>query len=48
MYLDLPPGMRSFARSAANPIVPGELVEALRQAARELQLRQAPEQEPAE
>jgi 2-oxoglutarate/2-oxoacid ferredoxin oxidoreductase subunit alpha len=48
MYLDLPAGVRSFARSGANPIAPGELVEALRQAARELQRSQAPEQEPAE
>jgi 2-oxoglutarate ferredoxin oxidoreductase subunit alpha len=48
MYVDVPPGVRSFARSGANPISPGELVEALRLAAHDLQRRQAPEREPAE
>jgi 2-oxoglutarate ferredoxin oxidoreductase subunit alpha len=48
MFTDVPRGVRSFARSGANPISPAELVEALRQAARELQRRQVPELEPVE
>ena len=48
MFVDVPPGVRSFARSGANPISPAELVEALRHAARELHRLRAPELEPVE
>jgi 2-oxoglutarate ferredoxin oxidoreductase subunit alpha len=48
MYSEVPRGVRSFARSGANPISPAEVVDALRQAARDLQRHQAPEMEPRE
>jgi 2-oxoglutarate ferredoxin oxidoreductase subunit alpha len=48
MFVDVPPGVRSFARSGANPISPAELLEALRQAQQQLQRRQAPRLEPRE
>jgi 2-oxoglutarate ferredoxin oxidoreductase subunit alpha len=48
MYVDLPPGVRSFARSGANPISPAELAEALKRTAQDLQRHQAPEMEPRE
>jgi 2-oxoglutarate/2-oxoacid ferredoxin oxidoreductase subunit alpha len=48
MFVDVPPGVRSFARSGANPISPAELVEALRLSARELHRLRTPELEPVE
>jgi 2-oxoglutarate ferredoxin oxidoreductase subunit alpha len=48
MYTEVPPGVRSFARSGANPISPADLMDALRQSARVLQRHQAPEMEPRE
>jgi 2-oxoglutarate ferredoxin oxidoreductase subunit alpha len=46
MFLDLPSGVESLARSGANPISPQELCERLRQMARTLQRHDAPELEP--
>ena len=37
MYVDVPPGVKSFCRSGANPISPKEIVTLLRQAATALQ-----------
>jgi len=48
MYVDVPRGVRSFARSGANPISPAELVDALRRTAQDLQRHQMPEMEPRE
>jgi 2-oxoglutarate ferredoxin oxidoreductase subunit alpha len=46
MFLDLPSGMESLARSGANPISPQELCERLRQMSFTLQRHEAPELEP--
>jgi 2-oxoglutarate/2-oxoacid ferredoxin oxidoreductase subunit alpha len=46
MFLDLPPGVESLARSGANPISPQELCERVRQMALTLQRHEAPELEP--
>jgi len=43
MYVDLPPGVRSFARSGSNPITPRALVEELQRLVLTLQHRQAGE-----
>jgi 2-oxoglutarate ferredoxin oxidoreductase subunit alpha len=48
MFVDLPPGVRSFTRSGANPIAPAEVVERLRGLALELQRHRAPELQPQE
>ncbi len=37
MFVDIPPGVRSMARSGANPFDPNEVVVALGQLALELQ-----------
>jgi hypothetical protein len=37
MFLDLPRGVRSFAKSGANPFVPSEVAEQLQRAAAALQ-----------
>ncbi len=37
MHLDLPKGVRSLARSGANPFLPGEIVAALHRLLSELQ-----------
>jgi 2-oxoglutarate ferredoxin oxidoreductase subunit alpha len=46
MFLDLPPGVESLARSGANPFSPGELRDRMRQMALELQHQEVPELEP--
>jgi 2-oxoglutarate ferredoxin oxidoreductase subunit alpha len=43
MFVDVPPGVVSLARSGANPFAPAEVVERLQALARELQRRRAPE-----
>jgi 2-oxoglutarate ferredoxin oxidoreductase subunit alpha len=47
MYVDVPPGMRSLARSGSNPILPSAIVEQLQGLAAALQRRGAAEMEPA-
>jgi hypothetical protein len=37
MHIDLPRGVKSLARSGANPFLPGEIVVALHQLLSELQ-----------
>lgn len=39
MHLDLPAGVKSLARSGANPFLPSEIVEALQHQLSELQRR---------
>jgi hypothetical protein len=39
MSLDVPKGVKSFARSGANPFQPAEIVAKLRQQAHEMQQR---------
>ena len=46
MFVDVPPGVESFARSGSNPISPAELRDRLRQLALTLQRQEAPEMEP--
>jgi 2-oxoglutarate/2-oxoacid ferredoxin oxidoreductase subunit alpha len=46
MFVDLPQGIESLARSGANPISPQEVHERLRQMALRLQREEAPEMEP--
>ena len=46
MFVDVPPGVESFARSGSNPISPAELRDRLRQMALTLQRQEAPEMEP--
>ena len=41
MFVDLPVGVTSLAKSGANPFTPREVMEALRQAAMALQSRSA-------
>jgi len=48
MFVDVPPGVESLARSGANPIAPSEVAERLRRQVLALQRRQVPELEPAE
>jgi 2-oxoglutarate ferredoxin oxidoreductase subunit alpha len=48
MFVDVPPGVRSFSKSGANPILPDEVFERLSRIARDLQRRQTPETEPQE
>ncbi len=48
MHLDLPKGMRSLARSGANPFLPGEIVEALHHLLSELQRSHESELQPQE
>jgi 2-oxoglutarate ferredoxin oxidoreductase subunit alpha len=48
MHAVVPDGVESFAKSGANPIVPGEIVERIRQMAMVLQRKQAPQLEPRE
>jgi 2-oxoglutarate ferredoxin oxidoreductase subunit alpha len=43
MFVDLPPGVRPFSRSGANPIAPAEVAERLQKLALELQRHRAPE-----
>ncbi|MFI5006994.1 MAG: 2-oxoacid:acceptor oxidoreductase subunit alpha [Solirubrobacterales bacterium] len=47
MYVDVPPGMESMAKSGANPIVPAEVVDRLRTMVMALQRGRVPELEPA-
>ncbi len=47
MYVDLPAGLTSFARSGSNPFAPAEVYERVRQLALALQRHSAPEPEPA-
>jgi 2-oxoglutarate ferredoxin oxidoreductase subunit alpha len=48
MYVDVPEGVESLAKSGANPIVASEVVERVRQMALQLQRRQVPRVEPRE
>lgn len=48
MYVDVPSGVKSLARSGSNPIVPGQVLERLRRMALELQRKQVPEPQPQE
>jgi 2-oxoglutarate ferredoxin oxidoreductase subunit alpha len=48
MFLDLPQGVRSFARSGANPFLPSEVAEELRRAALALQSAADDAREPQE
>jgi 2-oxoglutarate ferredoxin oxidoreductase subunit alpha len=48
MFVDLPRGVASFARSGANPFTPAEVVERLRTKALELQRRREVELQPQE
>ncbi|MBK8726855.1 MAG: 2-oxoacid:acceptor oxidoreductase subunit alpha [Holophagaceae bacterium] len=48
MHLDLPKGVRSLARSGANPFLPGEIVEALHHLLSELQRSHESELQPQE
>ncbi len=48
MHLDLPRGVRSLARSGANPFLPGEIVEALHRCLAELQRSHESELQPQE
>jgi 2-oxoglutarate/2-oxoacid ferredoxin oxidoreductase subunit alpha len=48
MFVDLPAGVSSFARSGANPFTPAEVVERLRAKALELQRRREAELQPQE
>jgi 2-oxoglutarate ferredoxin oxidoreductase subunit alpha len=48
MYVDVPDGVESLAKSGANPIVASEVVERVRQMALRLQRRQVPRVEPRE
>jgi 2-oxoglutarate ferredoxin oxidoreductase subunit alpha len=43
MFVDVPKGVRSLAKSGSNPITPAEILEHLRQAVAELQRRREPE-----
>jgi 2-oxoglutarate ferredoxin oxidoreductase subunit alpha len=46
MYVDFPAGVEQLARSGSNPILPGEIVDRLRDMVRALQREQRPEREP--
>jgi 2-oxoglutarate ferredoxin oxidoreductase subunit alpha len=46
MFLDVPPGLESFARSGANPFQPSAVVERLREAAQRQQSQHAEAQPP--
>jgi 2-oxoglutarate ferredoxin oxidoreductase subunit alpha len=48
MFLDLPPGVRSFAKSGANPFLPAEVAEGLHRAALALQREADERREPQE
>jgi 2-oxoglutarate ferredoxin oxidoreductase subunit alpha len=48
MFLDLPAGLRSFARAGANPFQPGEVVQHLREQAASLQRRDEERLQPQE
>jgi 2-oxoglutarate ferredoxin oxidoreductase subunit alpha len=48
MFVDVPAGVASFARSGANPFTPAEVVERLRAKALELQRRREAELQPQE
>jgi len=48
MYVDVPSGLKSLARSGSNPIVAGQVVERLRKMALVLQRTQVPEPQPRE
>jgi 2-oxoglutarate ferredoxin oxidoreductase subunit alpha len=48
MHLDLPKGVRSLARSGANPFLPGEIVEALHHLLAELQRSHESDLQPQE
>jgi 2-oxoglutarate/2-oxoacid ferredoxin oxidoreductase subunit alpha len=47
MYVDVPRGVESMAKSGANPIAPAEIVDRLRRMVMGLQRRRVPELEPA-
>ena len=46
MYVDVPRGLESLARSGSNPIAPDEVVERVRRMATSLQRERVPEPEP--
>ena len=48
MFVDVPSGVQSFAKSGSNPIVAGEIVEQLGRMALELQRKRVPQVEPRE
>jgi 2-oxoglutarate ferredoxin oxidoreductase subunit alpha len=48
MFVDVPPGVTSLARSGANPITPDEILERIREAVMELQRRRVAELQPQE
>jgi len=43
MFVDVPKGVRSLAKSGSNPITPAEILEQLRQAVMEMQRSREPE-----
>jgi 2-oxoglutarate/2-oxoacid ferredoxin oxidoreductase subunit alpha len=43
MYVDVPRGVQSFARSGSNPITPGEILERVRAMVTTMQSRRLPE-----
>ena len=47
MYVEVPRGVESMAKSGANPIVPAEVVDRLRLMVMALQRGRVPELEPA-
>ena len=48
MFLDVPPGMRNYARSGANPFQPGEIVARLREIAIGIQQERSQSAAPSE
>jgi 2-oxoglutarate ferredoxin oxidoreductase subunit alpha len=48
MFVDLPPGVRSLARSGANPFTPAQIADRLGRLVLELQRRRVPELVPSE
>ena len=46
MYVAVPPGLESFARSGSNPITPQAVSERLRQVGLDMQRSAVPEHEP--
>ncbi len=48
MFLDVPPSLRSFCRSGANPFMPSEVVRRVRELSAKLQRRAGDDQQPQE
>jgi hypothetical protein len=48
MFIDVPAGVRSFARTGANPFRPAEVVSALREMVLSLQRRMEDARQPQE